>query len=439
MTTFFKSALLLTAAALLGECIEFLINIVLARELGEEGLGLYMAIFPTILFIVVLASLELPISISKFVAEKEEIFHRSMLMHAIRFSLICTLVFIIIGLWVIPAIPVFDRYHPYVPWLFILLIPIITFTSVARGYFMGAQDMGRIAVANFLKRAAQLVLLFILFKWFSFNQEMAILVALCTLLASELIVFGYLFIAFILRMRLLKKRPRAELNGIKVMKTLLAVSIPTTGLRIFHSATFAIKPFFIKMTLVKSGMIDTVAMVQYGKLAGVAFSIGFFPAFIAHSLLIVLIPTVSEAYKRRDFDKLSGLLRKVMLVTAVYGSIAVFIFYYYAEPLTSLFFDDSPAVRYLQLLVPYFLFHFFVIPMQAYLIGLGLVKEAFMHALYTTIVSFALMYFLGSLPRFQMDGVIIGMNIGTVLLTFMHYITICERINVDLFLRKKSR
>ncbi|MCM3761817.1 polysaccharide biosynthesis protein [Alkalihalobacillus oceani] len=437
MTSFFKGALLLTIAAFAGECIEFLVNIVLARELGEEGLGLYMSILPTIMFVVVLASLELPISISKFVAEKEQLFHRSMLLHALRFAAVCTLIFVAVSVWVLPLIPVFDHYHPLVPWLFILLIPLIAFSSVARGYFMGAQKMSRIAFANFLRRAAQLVLLIFIFNMMSFTQDVAIFVALCTLVASELVVFGYLFFAFLLQMNLLKRRPRATLDGKKVRRTLLEVSVPTTGLRIFHAATFALKPFLIKEALVRAGMVEGLAMTQYGKLAGVAFSIGFFPAFIAHSLLIVLIPTVSEAYAKKEFARLRSLMRKVMLLTAGYGIPAVMVFYFFAEPLTSLFFENSPAVRYLQLLVPYFLFHFFAIPMQAFLIGIGLVKDAFVHALYSTVFSFGMMFVLGSMPSMQMDGVILGMNMGAVLLTLMHYVTICEKINVTLLLQKK--
>ncbi|WP_370621877.1 polysaccharide biosynthesis C-terminal domain-containing protein [Bacillus sp. JCM 19034] len=297
--------------------------------------------------------------------------------------------------------------------------------------------MGRIALANFIRRAAQLLLLIMLFLWSSYHLEFALVIAFITLIASEAIVFLYLFVAFMRQMRLLKQKPRAEVGWKKVRQGLLSVSIPTTGLRIFHSATFAIKPFFIKSALVRSGMVESVAMVQYGKLAGVAFSIGFFPAFIAHSLLIVLIPTVSEAFHKADLQKLRSLLQKVMFITAIYGIVAVCIFYFYADTLTSLFFKDSPAVRYLQLLLPYFLFHYFVIPMQAYLIGLGLVKEAFLHALYTTIVSFILMYVLGSMSAFQMDGIIIGMNISAVLLTMMHYVTICERIRVTWWLRAK--
>ncbi|NEU31831.1 oligosaccharide flippase family protein [bacterium LRH843] len=434
MKSFYKGALLLIIAAFVGECIEVLVNVVLAKELGEEGLGLYMSILPTVIFVVVLASIELPISISKFVAEKEQTFHRSMLMHALSFAAIWSLVFVIIAIWILPMVPIFNHYHPLIPWMFISLIPLITFSSVARGYFMGAQKMGKIAFANLLRRAVQLAFLFFVFRIASFDGEVSIFIAICALVASELLVFGYLFFSFLLQMNLLKKKPRAVMSGKKVRETLLEVSIPTTGLRIFHAATFAIKPFLIKEALVRAGMIESFAMAQYGNLAGVAFTIGFFPAFIAHSLLIVLIPTVSEAYSKGDLPYLRSLLRKVIGFTAGYGIPAVFVFYFYAEPLTSFFFENSPSVRYLQLLILYFLFHFFVIPLQAFLIGIGLVKDAFIHAVYSTLFSFSMMFVLGALPSMQMDGIILGMNMGAVLLTMMHYVTICQKLKISLFL-----
>ncbi|WP_413375292.1 polysaccharide biosynthesis protein [Alkalihalobacillus sp. 1P02AB] len=436
MNRFVKGALLLMVAAFLGECLEFIINIVLARELGEEGLGLYMSIFPTIAFIVVIASLELPISISKFVAEKEELFHHSMLKHALRFASLCTIGFILIAFVLFPLIPVFDHYHPLVKWLFIILIPVITFSSVARGYFMGAQKMSKIAISNFLRRAVQLLFLIIIFQLFQFDLQTAILVGLSAVIVCEMAVLAYLILAFVGQMRGFRKQPRAEIPGKKVRKSLLEVSLPTTGLRIFHAATFAMKPFLIKAALMRAGLVESMAVIQYGKLAGVAFAIGFFPAFIAHSLLIVLIPTVSEAYSKRNYEELHNLLRKVLIFTGLYGFPIVAIFYLYAEPLTTLFFENSPAAGYLQLLVPYFLFHYFVIPMQAYLIGLGLVKDAFIHSVITTIISFVMMFTLGSMPQFQMGGIILGMNMSAVLLTFLHYATICKKLGVTWTLKK---
>lgn len=436
MKLFFRGVILLAIAAFIGESLELIINIVLARELGETGLGLYMSILPTVMLIAVLASMELPISISKFVAEKEKKFHRSMLLHAIGLATVITTLFLLLALIVLPYISVFDQYHPYVRILVYILIPIISFSAVFRGYFMGSQQMGKIAVSNFLRRAVQLLLLVIVYQMFQFEHEIALFIALCTLIASEFVVFAFMATMFFIQLKSEGTNEHTKMTGNTVRKSLLAVSLPMTGVRIFHSVTFAVKPFLIKAALVNGGLAADMATAQFGKLAGVAFSIGFFPMFIAHSLLIVLIPTVAEAYAKNDYMKLQQLLIKVMKITIGYGVPAVFIFYFFAEPLTGLFFKNSPAVVYLQLLVPYFLFHYFVIPLQAYLIGLGLVKDALLHAIWSTFISFLLMFYLGSMPSLQMHGIIIGMNTGIVLLTLMHYVTVCHKIGIPLTLHR---
>ncbi|MFZ4450509.1 oligosaccharide flippase family protein [Salibacterium aidingense] len=426
--TFWTNASLLLIAALLGECMEFLINMVLARELGETGLGLYMSILPAIMFLVVIASLELPISISKAVAEKDAVYHRSMLQHAVYFTSGFTIACLAAGLLVFPLIPVFHQYHSALPWLLLLLIPIISFSSIARGYFMGVQHMGKIAVANFLRRAVQLVLLITVFHFFHFDAEIAILLSLSTLIGTELVVFIYLAYGFIRTMKRLKQSPGEAMEKKSVLHLLLSVSLPTTGLRVFHAASFAMKPFLIKAALMQAGVGEELAVIQYGKLAGVAFTIGFFPAFIAHSLLIILIPTVSEAYAKKEIKRLEMLLSRIFFFTLLYALPAVYLFSFFSDELTSLFFEESPAAVYLQLLTPYFFFHFFVIPMQAFLIGLGLVKDAFYHSVWSTTVSFVLMYVLGSMPQLQMDGIIIGMNTGIVMLAMMHFMTIRYRL-----------
>ncbi|WP_077620606.1 polysaccharide biosynthesis protein [Bacillus sinesaloumensis] len=436
MKTFFKGTLVLIIAAFIGECVEFLINLVLAKELGGHGMGLYMTILPSIFLVVILASLELPISISKFIAEKEDRYHRSMLKHATVLTTVFTAIIISLALVILPVIPVFDDYHPFVRWLVILFIPIVSFLSIARGYFMGIQSMGRIAFANFLRKAIQLILLVFIYQLLEFEIHTSILIALCTLVASDLIVFGYLGYEYLIHYRRLGQKPVSNLSGRVVRQNLLAVSLPTTGMRIFHAISHAVQPFLIKAALLKAGMSVTVATEHFGLMTGVALTIGFFPAFIAHSLLIVLIPTVSETYAKRDMPMLQTLLQQVMKITFMYGIPACVIFYYFAEPLTHIFFESASATVYLQMLWPYFLFHFFMIPMQAYLIGLGLVKDAFIHNVWSTIVSFGIMFALGSLQTLQMEGIIIGMNMGAVLLALMHYVTICRKIGVSVYSTK---
>jgi stage V sporulation protein B len=430
MSTFLKGMSVLVIANFFGEVIEFLVNMILARELGESGMGHYMTILPTIFLIMMLASFELPVSISKMVAEKDETYHRSMISHAVRLAVMFTAILFMAAAVALPLIPVFQEFHPMMKWVVLMLIPVMTISAIARGFFMGKQQMGKIAVSHFLRRIVQLGLLTVVFQFFEFGSETALLVAFCTLAGSELVVFLYLLHLFILSYQRIKRVPGKTLSGREVRKNLVAVSVPTTGLRIFHSLTHAVQPFLIKAAVVTAGVSPGLATEQFGMLAGVAMTIGFFPAFIAHSFLIVLIPTVSKAYAQKEFHKLQKLLQQVMLLTFLYGLPSVTAFYFLAEPLTNLFFHSNDAAVYLQLLAPYFLFHYFTIPMQAYLLGLGLVKDAFIHSLWATVVTFTLIYLVGSRPEWQMEGVIIGMNSGSLVILFLHYLTICKKIGI---------
>jgi O-antigen/teichoic acid export membrane protein len=434
MSKFFKGVVLLALAAFASECIEFVVNMVLARELGERGLGMYMSILPTIFLIVLLASFELPISISKFIAEKDKKYHKSMLNHVIKLTIIFTAILVPLAAAIIPFVSVFDEYHPLLRWTVIGFIPIVSFSSIARGFFMGKQQMGKIAASNFLRKSVQLLLLVVMYQAFQFDTDTAVFIAFCTFIGSEIVVFLYLLHMFIIQYQRVKKEPSEILSGKSVRQNLISVSVPTTALRVFHALTHAVQPFLIKGALLKAGVPGEVATEHFGMLAGVAMTIGFFPAFIAHSFLIMLIPTVSKEYADKNLEELRRLLQQVFFVTFLYGVPSVGLFCFFARPLTEVFFHSTDAAIYLQLLWPFFLLHFFIIPMQAYLIGLGLMMDTIYHSLWSTVVSFSAMFLLGSMHSLQMDGIIMGMNTGAVLLAMMHYVTVCRKIGLTLFL-----
>lgn len=164
MNRFVKGIILLSVAAFFAECLEFVINMILARELGEHGMGLYMSVLPSIFLVVVIASLELPVSISKFIAESNPKLHESMLKHAFRLTALCTAFSTAAAAVILPFIPIFDSYHPFIRGLVIGMIPTVAFTSIARGYFMGVQQMGKIATANALKKSFSLSACFYFFN-----------------------------------------------------------------------------------------------------------------------------------------------------------------------------------------------------------------------------------------------------------------------------------
>ncbi len=71
MSKFLKGTIILLVAGLITRVLGFINRIVIARFIGEEGVGLYMMAFPTFILVITITQLGLPVAISKNVAEAE--------------------------------------------------------------------------------------------------------------------------------------------------------------------------------------------------------------------------------------------------------------------------------------------------------------------------------------------------------------------------------
>ncbi len=71
--------------------------------------------------------------------------------------------------------------------------------------------------------------------------------------------------------------------------------------------------------------------------------------------MVVMIPSISEAYALSQYDIVLKRLKQSIFITLGYGIPAVWIMFQFAGPLTHLFFHSPEAQYYLQLLWPYFL------------------------------------------------------------------------------------
>src|SRR5699024_10988882 len=69
--TFLQGTLILIFAGMITRFLGFINRLVVARFLGEEGVGLYMMALPTLFLVMTLTQIGLPVAISKRVAEAD--------------------------------------------------------------------------------------------------------------------------------------------------------------------------------------------------------------------------------------------------------------------------------------------------------------------------------------------------------------------------------
>src|SRR5690625_5205152 len=130
--TFIKGALILIFAGMISRLLGFVNRIVLARLLGDEGVGIYMLALPALFLMITLSQIGIPIAVSKLVSEAnvqndrarvKKILYLSFTI-TISLSLVLTIAFALLTPFIANHLLIDNR--TYIPMLMISpIIPII--------------------------------------------------------------------------------------------------------------------------------------------------------------------------------------------------------------------------------------------------------------------------------------------------------------------------
>lgn len=204
MSKFLRGTMILMVAGLLTRLLGFINRIVIARMLGEEGVGLFQMAFPTLILIVTLTQMGLPVAISKAVAEAEARGDQKKIKKILAVSLAIT---VSLSLLFTPALilaapilstTLFTDPRTYYPLVAIApIIPIIAVSSVIRGYFQGKQNMRPAAISQVLEQIVRIALIaFLAKKFLPLGIEYAAAAAMVASVIGELVSLAYLFMMF---------------------------------------------------------------------------------------------------------------------------------------------------------------------------------------------------------------------------------------------------
>ena len=157
---FIKSAFFLVMGGAITKIMALFIKIFLTRSIGDKGIGLYMLIMPTFNLFITLATLSLPTSISKVVAEGKS--GRRTILSVIPVSIIYNIVLMIILIMLSPIIAnrLLNNPETYLPIMGIAFtLPFISLSSILKGYFYGKERMLPYVISNIFEQIVRLLLI----------------------------------------------------------------------------------------------------------------------------------------------------------------------------------------------------------------------------------------------------------------------------------------
>jgi stage V sporulation protein B len=443
MSKFLQGTMILIVAGLITRALGFVNRIVVARVIGEEGVGLYMMAMPTLVLAITITQMGLPVAISKLVAEAEAVGDRQkvkkILVVSLTITSILSVIFFPTMILLAPFLSrtLFTDPRTYYPLIAIApVVPIIAVSSVLRGYFQGKQQMKPYAYSQLLEQIVRISLIAYCTKaLLPYGIEYAAAGAMFSSVIGEFISLLYLLYMFKLKksIKLRTKFIQYVKAGKETFASLMRIALPTTGSRLIGSLSWFLEPIVVANSLAMAGVATTLATKQYGQLTGYALPLLMLPSFITYSLSTSLVPAISEAMAQKQTLLVEHRIQQAMRLSLVTGGLSVVILYVFAEPLMQLMYGTSEATIFVKVMAPFFLFYYFQGPLQAVLQALDLAKAAMTNSLIGVAVKIVSIFALATQPSLGIMGAALAIAINIVLVTLLHFATIMKAVSYSIY------
>lgn len=440
--TFLQGALILILAGMITRFLGFINRLVVARLMGEEGVGLYMMALPTLILVMTLTQLGLPVAIAKRVAEAEAQNDQAKIKKILIVSLIITgissVIFTIAMIVAAPfiATTLLTDERTLYPLLAISpIVPIIAISSVLRGYFQGKQNMKPQSYAQVIEQIVRITCVAIFIKLLlPYGVEFAAAGAMFSVILGEFVSLLYMIHRF-KRQKTIKVRPHFFTyikKSKNTLKELFSIALPSTGSRLISSVSNFLEPILVAQSLAIAGFAASTATKQYGELTGYVLPLLFLPTFITQSLSIALVPSISEAAAKSDRKLIHYRVHQSVRISFASGAIATIVLSLFSVPILTYMYGTGNASHFLVLMAPFFILLYIQAPLQAALQALDLARPAMWNSLIGAACKFAVLVFLASNPNFGIMGVAIAMSVGVVLVTLLHLAALQKAIGFSI-------
>lgn len=412
---FIKSTIILIVGGFLTKLLGMLIKIVMTRLLGTKGIGTYMLISPTFTLLIGLASLGMPVAISKLVAEDKRN-NKNLVFSAIPIVMIINILIIIILIFITPIIAnkLLNEPKTYYAIMAIgMVLPFISISSILRGYFFGKEKMIPHVVSNITEDIVRLIIIAIGIPYFlKKGLEYAMAFIVLSNIASELTSIFILFFFLPKNFQITKNDLRPVKNNIK---EIMNIGLPTTASRLIGSIGYFLEPIILTYALLKIGLTNDQIITEYGIINGYIMPLLLLPSFFTMAISQALVPTVSHAYANGYIDYTKNKIKQAIFFSLLIGLPVTVFFEFFPKIPLNLIYNTTEGITYLRVIAPICLFYYIQSPVTSALQAMGKAKEAMLGTLEGMIIR-TISLLVGCLS-FGIWGLIIATSLNMIYVT----------------------
>jgi len=353
---FFKESLILTVSNLSTGFLGFIFSIILSKELGPEGMGVYGLVMPIYNLFICLICGGMVTAISKIAAiyfgkRDYKNLHRT-IKTTITFDFILGMTiasifyFLIpfIGKYLIKDIRTLNSLKVIAPALIFVAL-----SSILKGYFYGISKVKIPAFIDILEKAVRIAVLVTVINMIrapSINNTVTVAyISLCIGELISLLLLGVFYKIDKNKTYYIKTKRESRPQ---LLFDVLVISFPLCINGFLSTILSTISTLIVPRRLISAGFPYSTALSMIGKFSGMSMTIIFFPLLVVNSLSTILVPDLSQALDRKDYYSLEVRIIQVIKISFLLGMSAFVIGISIPDSLGKLFFNRSDLGPYIK-------------------------------------------------------------------------------------------
>lgn len=404
---FLQATFILMIGGLVTKLLGFGIRIIYTRMVGSDAINLYSLVMPTYSLLLTIATLSLPVVISKLISE-----HKTKSLKILSSATAITLILNAIVIFIIYFTKDFiaitllnDERCSVLLMSMALTFPFVSLSSILKGYFYGKQKMVPHTISNILEQIVRIFLIFLIIpglveKGIVYSVMGLILISIASELASILTFLFFLPKKFKITKQDLKP-------DMKTTKEILSISIPTVSGRLIGNVGFFFEPILLTNILLFAGYSMDFILNEYGAYNAYTISLLSIPSFFIAAISSSLLPEISKYYYHKNYTMVKRRLKQAITLSFIVGVIFSTFIYFFREPLLSTLYNTTKGSEYIEILAPFFVLFYLEGPLQSVLQAIGKAKTTMFITLAAVIVKLLSMSIL-SLCHIGMYSLVIA-------------------------------
>lgn len=392
-------------------------NIYISNKIGSEAVGVFSLVMSVYLFAVTLATSGLSLACTCIVSEE---FAKKNFLDGLKAVRSCILFSLLLGLGSSFIVLIFSNLISQnwlksmvsaIPlYLISIGLPFIAISSVINGYFSAVRKGYKSAFSQVFELLIKIITTIILLNLDTNKNVESI--CICLILADVISEICSCCLVSILYKKDKLQYSKRAISTITFKKKILKITFPVSITSYIRSGLSTLKQFMIPSRLVLFGLPYTMALSEYGKVNGMTMSVLLFPNVFILSFSNLLIPEFASLLAKQYKKRILEICKKVFLATSIFSISISLIFFFFANQISLMVFNNLECAKYIKILSPIILFMYPDNILDSMLKGLNKQFNVMVCNILDLVLTITVLYFL--LPIWGLTGYLLAIMISEI-------------------------